>query len=276
MARPLLPQSQHSPSSRRNVRYEFSILDGDASIPSAALTFQAPKSVNQISALRRSGQLTGGDAPHDLARRIQIQTQLEYFIVFLYIDAMHQIALGLARLAALARQDEWRAGEAEGITPTQGDIVIALALRPEGMRVGALAAQLHVSQATASDALAALDRKALIERYADPSDRRATLLRLSRKGRALAKRWPNGYARVIDTLSPKDQATLMGIVVRAIAALERQGAVSRQRMCLSCQFFVENAHPGAARPHHCRLIGAALGEGDLRIDCPEHQEANAA
>lgn len=189
---------------------------------------------------------------------------------------MHQIALGLARLAALARQDEWRAGEAEGVTPTQGDILIALAQRSEGMRVGALAALLHVSQATASEALAALDRKALIERYADPADRRATLLRLSRKGRSLAKRWPNGYARVIDALSTKDQAALMGIVVRAIAALERQGAVSRQRMCLSCQFFVENAHPGAARPHHCRLIDAALGEGDLRIDCPEHQEAHAA
>ncbi|MCR6643860.1 MAG: MarR family transcriptional regulator [Terricaulis sp.] len=187
-----------------------------------------------------------------------------------------QLALGLARLAALARQDEWRAGEAQGLTPTQGDILTTLAQRAEGMRVGALAAQIHVSQATASDALAALDRKGLIERYADPTDKRATLLRLSRKGRALAKRWPDGFARVIDTLSPKDQAALMGIVVRAIAALERQGAVSRQRMCLSCQFFAENAHPGAARPHHCRLIGAALGEGDLRIDCPEHQEAHAA
>ncbi len=189
---------------------------------------------------------------------------------------MQQLAVGLARLAALARQDEWRAGEATGLTPTQGDILTTLAQRRDGMRVGALAAQLHVSQATASDALSALDRKALIERYSDPNDRRATLLRLSRKGRAVAKRWPAGFARVIDALSPEDQATLMGVIIRAIDALEREGAVSRQRMCLSCQFFAENAHPGAARQHHCRLIDAALGEGDLRVDCPEHQEANAA
>lgn len=187
-----------------------------------------------------------------------------------------QLAFGLARLAALARHDDWRAGEIEGLTPTQGDILRTLLQRADGMRVSAIAAHLNVSQPTASDALAALDRKELIERRPDPADGRAQVLRISRKGRALAKRWPLSFGAVIESLSPADQAALLGIVTRAIGKLQREGAISRQRMCLSCRFFAPDVRRGAAHPHHCRFIDAPLSEGDLRVDCPEHEEADAA
>ncbi|HRO04534.1 MAG TPA: hypothetical protein PLS69_13105, partial [Terricaulis sp.] len=115
-----------------------------------------------------------------------------------------------------------------------------------------------------------------VERRADKADGRAALMRLTRKGRALARRWPASFDSVVQALSARDQATLMGILVRAIDTLQRQGAISRQRMCLSCRYFAPNAHPGQARPHHCRLIDTALSEGDLRVDCPEHEAADAA
>lgn len=187
-----------------------------------------------------------------------------------------QLAFGLARLAAIARQDDWRAGEIEGLTPTQGDILRALLQRSDGMRVSAIAVHLNVTQPTASDAIAALERKQLVDRLADPTDGRAHIMRPSRKGRALAKRWPASFGAVIESLSKKDQAALLGIVTRAIDALQRTGAISRQRMCLSCRFFEKDTHPGAQHPHHCRFIDAPLSEGDLRVDCPDHEEANAA
>lgn len=187
-----------------------------------------------------------------------------------------QLSFALARLAALARQQDWRAGEAEGLTPTQADILRALTHPAEGLRVGAIAERLHVTQPTASDALAALERKSLVERRADPADGRAALMRLTRRGRALARRWPPSFDAVVQALSPRDRAALMGIALRAIDKLQREGAISRQRMCLSCRYFAPNAHPGQTRPHHCRLIDAALSEGDLRADCPEHEEAQAA
>lgn len=187
-----------------------------------------------------------------------------------------QLSHGLARLAALARQDDWRAGEVEGLTPTQGDILRALMQRPEGLRVTVLAAHLNVTQPTASDAATALERKGLVEKLADPDDGRALVLRATRSGRALAKRWPLSFGALVDVLSAEDQARLLGIVTRAIHDLQRRGAISQQRMCMSCRYFAPNAHRDKARPHHCGFIDAPLGEGDLRVDCADHEEAHAA
>lgn len=187
-----------------------------------------------------------------------------------------QLSHGLARLAALARQDDWRAGEVEGLTPTQGDILRALIQRREGLRVSALAQRLNVTQPTASDAVATLERKGLIEKLADPDDGRALILRPTRSGRALARRWPLSFGAIIDTLAPADQVLLLGIVTRSIEALQSRGAISPQRMCLSCRYFARGVHRDAARPHHCRFIDAPLGEGDLRVDCPDHEGAPAA
>lgn len=184
-----------------------------------------------------------------------------------------QISFGLARLAALARQDDWRAGELEGLTPTQGDILRLLLQRPDGLRLTALAAQLQISQPTASDAVAALVRKDFAQKHADPDDARALLLRVTRAGRALAKRWPLSFCAVVEAIPATDQAALLGIVMRAIENLQRQGAIAPQRMCHSCRYFVPNAHPGRARAHHCRFINAAIGEADLRVDCAEHEAA---
>ena len=181
------------------------------------------------------------------------------------------LSLGLARLAALARQEDWRVGEVEGLTPTQGDILRTLLRRPEGLRLTTLAAHLLVSQPTASDAVAALERKGLARKFADPSDGRALLVRATRAGRSLASRWPLSFDAIVDVLAPEDQAAMLGIVTRAISALQRQGAISPQRLCLSCSFFAPNLHRDKARPHHCRLVDAPLGEGDLRTDCPEHK-----
>lgn len=184
-----------------------------------------------------------------------------------------QLSHGLARLAALARQDDWRAGEIEGLTPTQGDILRTLILRQEGLRVSTLAAHLNVTQPTASGAVASLERKGLIEKLADPDDGRALLLRATRSGRAMARRWPLSFGVVVDVLSTADQALLLGIVTRSVHALQRKGAISPQRMCLSCRYFAPDVHRDNERPHHCRFIDAPLGQGDLRVDCPEHEEA---
>lgn len=184
-----------------------------------------------------------------------------------------QLSDGLARLAALARQEDWSTGEVEGLTPTQGDILRLLAARPQGTRLTTIAAQLQVSQPTASDAASTLERKGLLAKQADPLDGRAVLLSATRSGKALAKRWPAGFGSVADSLSVDDQTALLGILTRAIFKLQRQGAISPQRMCLSCRHFRADAHPGKSRQHHCGFIDAPIGDADLRIECADHEEA---
>ncbi len=184
-----------------------------------------------------------------------------------------QLAFGLARLAAHARQVTWQAGEREGLTPTQAEALDLVARRDEGIRLTALANQLQVTQPTASDAVAALVRKGLLTRHADPADRRAMLLRVTRDGEALLARWPTGFGATIAGLSSEQQEQLLGLVREAMVSLINSGAIPRQRMCQSCRFFAPNAHIGSDRPHHCRFVDLPLGPGDLRLDCTEHQEA---
>ena len=85
-----------------------------------------------------------------------------------------RLADGLTRLAAVARQLDWQAAEAAGLSPNQADILRFVATRPEGARLTAAAAHAGVRKATASDAVAALERKALARKHAggSPTGRR--------------------------------------------------------------------------------------------------------
>ncbi|MCY1144320.1 hypothetical protein OWR29_40535 [Actinoplanes sp. Pm04-4] len=45
-------------------------------------------------------------------------------------------------------------------------------------------------------------------------------------------------------------------------------------MCLTCRFFVPEAHPESpGHPHHCNFVDAAFGDAELRVTCPDHETA---
>ena len=184
-----------------------------------------------------------------------------------------RLADGLARLAAVARQIDWHNAEMEGLSPTQADILNFAVSRPTGVRLSAAAAQAGVTKATASDAVAALERKRLIDKRPDPLDRRALALVATNEGRALQGRWPASFEAVIGGLNAAEQETLMRLVAKMIRALQLKGLIAPQRTCVSCQFFRENAAPGQPEPHYCAFVGAPMGDRHLRVDCPEHQAA---
>lgn len=186
-----------------------------------------------------------------------------------------QLANGLERLAAVARREDWRTGETEGLTPTQADI-LRLVLARGAVRLAQAAAHAGVSQPTASDAVTALERKGLIEKRADPGDGRALALKATRSGRALGGRWRNSFEHIAAVIPAPDQARLLAIVVAAIRELERRGEISPQRMCVTCRYFAAGVHAGARKPNHCRLLDTAIGDAELRVDCPEHEPAQAA
>ncbi len=61
--------------------------------------------------------------------------------------------------------------------------------------------------------LADLDRAGLVERYADPADRRRTIVEIIPAQRALVHEWLDGaagpLARVLDKLAPSEQAAFL-------------------------------------------------------------------
>ena len=182
-----------------------------------------------------------------------------------------QIAFGLERLGAAARQKQWEQAEESGLTPTQIAILELAASRTDGVRITDAAAQIGVTQPTASDAARSLVDKGLLERLADPDDGRATRLHPSEDGGQILARLGSGHETVARAVAPRDRPAFFAALVRAVATLQRGGDIPLQRMCLSCKSFEPDRHDNPNKPHHCRFLNAAIGPVGLMLDCPDHQ-----
>jgi DNA-binding MarR family transcriptional regulator len=130
-----------------------------------------------------------------------------------------RLRLAIARMARRLRQD---ALEAEG-APLSPSLNAALAtVEIHGpLTPSELAARERVQRPTATRILGRLAELGLVERTADPSDRRAALITVTREGRDLLRRLrtrKNAYlARRLRELDPADAAALE----RAAEVLER-------------------------------------------------------
>lgn len=187
---------------------------------------------------------------------------------------------GLDRICAVMRADQWTIAGTAGLNPTQLHALTFIAGRAEaGVRVGAVAAQLGVTQPTATDSIAALVRKGLLTKHADPEDPRAVSVRTTASGRDVVR--AIGLAitateRALETLSPAEQNELLLLIIKTIRALQVAGAIAPQRLCVTCKYFRPHAHEDHRSPHHCDYVDAALGVEALRLDCAEHEAAPAA
>jgi DNA-binding MarR family transcriptional regulator len=184
-----------------------------------------------------------------------------------------RLADGLARLAAVARQLDWQAAAAAGLSPTQADILRFVANRPEGARLTAAAAHIGVRKATASDAVSTLEAKSLLRKQADASDGRAIALKATARGARVALKWPASFGPVVAGLSDNEQELLLTLVIKMIRQLQLRELIAPQRTCVTCRHFRENVSPGTASPHFCAFVGAAMAERHLRVDCAEHEPA---
>jgi DNA-binding MarR family transcriptional regulator len=159
------------------------------------------------------------------------------------------------------------------LSPTQADILRFVAHRPAGARLTAAAAHAGVRKATASDAVTALERKALVHKYADASDGRALALKSTAEGNRVAQTWPSSYAPIVAGLSQAEQELLLGLVVKMIRQLQQRQLIAPQRTCVTCRHFRENFAPGTGTPHFCAFVGEPMAERHLRVDCAEHESA---
>lgn len=188
-----------------------------------------------------------------------------------------QIAHGFLRIAQVLRQDGYRGRERHGLSVTQAQLVALVASRGP-LRVGEIARELGVTSASASDSLRALDEKGLIGRSSAPGDRRATLISLSPEGHLVAPLVAESVTRLVDAVSVLPGETrdvLLGALVELIAELAAEGVIAPARLCATCAWFEPGAHPGEARPNHCRFVDEPLGPADLRIECSDHTPSAA-
>ncbi len=189
-----------------------------------------------------------------------------------------RVTIGLAKIGIALKQQAWAEASGRGLTPTQGQALALLRANPQGLRLGALAAQLGITAPTASDSVAALARKGLVAKTPLAGDRRSALVRLTPAGdraAAAAAAWPDFLLAAVDELSAAEQAAFLRALVTMIRALQLRGRIPVARMCVSCRYFRPYHHDDPARPHHCAFVDAAFGDGELRLDCGDHTAAPA-
>jgi len=188
-----------------------------------------------------------------------------------------RIADALARLGSLARQREQTESTAETVSPLQARALVLL-MRRGDLRVGEVAKELMVTYGTVSVALTTLEEKDLVRKFQDPDEHRAVRIELTRSGKAMARRAAGWTAEALEpaiaALRKDESAALLGTLLKLILSLEREGVIGQARMCVSCVHFVPNGG-NRTRPHFCRLLDAAIGSAELRVDCAEHERAPA-
>ncbi|MGF7174829.1 MarR family winged helix-turn-helix transcriptional regulator [Azospirillum doebereinerae] len=194
-------------------------------------------------------------------------------------ELSHRIREGLSRVAMAMRIDDWRRSKATGLNPTQLSILDLLEGRAGGMGVKDIAAQLGVAQPTATDSIAALERKGFVLKRGTEGDRRAVNVDIAAEGRSALQ--ADGAARssaeqAVEALPIDEQQDLLVTLVKMIRHLQSLDVIPIQRMCTTCRYFAPFVHADAAHPHHCHFVNAAFGQRDLRIDCREHETADPA
>jgi DNA-binding MarR family transcriptional regulator len=187
-------------------------------------------------------------------------------------DLDAKLVAALERVGQALRVQMWDKAKQHGLSPTQLQALLRLATDPpKRRRIGVLAAELDITHPTVSDAVAVLRRKGLVDR--DPQRRRA-VLSLSGRGRALANEladWDRRTREQFADVPAADKQTTLRLLLDLIAGLQRSGAITVARMCVTCRFFDRDAHPDASQPHHCALVDMPMSGDDLRVDCAEHE-----
>lgn len=189
----------------------------------------------------------------------------------------HRIREGLARVAMAIRGDDWNRARVSGLNPTQLFILELLKGRKDGLAVKAIAANLGVTQPTATDSIAALERKGLVVKTAGAADRRGVNVSITDDGHRVLATGSAGDSTAeaaVDALAQHEQEDLLLTLIKMIRQLQEARAIPIQRMCTTCRYFVPFRHPDAAQPHHCNFVDAAFGQQDIRIECREHETAD--
>jgi DNA-binding MarR family transcriptional regulator len=189
------------------------------------------------------------------------------------VESTERIATGLHKIGLVLRHAAWRDQPRSGLTPTQAQLLAALAASAGGRTLSSLATELGVTSPTASDSLGALERKGLVERRRAAGDGRALAVRPTSAGRRLSRTlalWPDFLLDALDALDGSERAVFQRALVKMIRSLQAQGRIPIARMCVGCRFFRPHAHAGSSKPHHCAFVDAPFGDAELRLDCADH------
>lgn len=175
----------------------------------------------------------------------------------------------LTRTARLIASD----GYSTGLNPAQWQALRYLAIANRFSRTpGALTLWLGQTKGTVSQTIAALERKRLVERAADPDDRRVVRLALTPAGRATLDAAPDGIAdAMLARMTAADRAAFAPLLERMLTAHLAARGYRPFGLCADCRHFDRDSPQG--NPHFCALLATALTPADAGSICAEQEAA---
>jgi uncharacterized protein YaaW (UPF0174 family) len=141
------------------------------------------------------------------------------------------------------------------------------------MRLSEIAEGLAVTPATASDAVAVLVDKGLVQKAKSVQDKRAIAVTLTQQGSQQAAKvscWTDFLSEAVEELSEEEQVIFLKGLTKIILKLQEQGRIPIAHMCVNCNFFKPNQYPGLPKPHHCDFVDRAFGDRQIQIDCQDY------
>lgn len=182
-----------------------------------------------------------------------------------------RIVAALERIAQAFRVLLWNESKEHTLSPIQVQILIFLRFHPaDKARVSYLAEEFNLSKATISDAVKALEQKDLLSKEAETKDGRGSVLRLSSKGKKLTDKislFSTEIQSPLEQMPAAEKQKMLSQLIQIIHHLNLAGIISVQRMCFSCQHYMNKGH----MQHYCSLMKKPLASSEIRIDCPEHE-----
>jgi len=176
-----------------------------------------------------------------------------------------EVAVLLERLARVVQNE----AHVAGLKPTQWEALRYLARANRFSRTpSGLTAYLGVTKGTVSQTLNALERKGLVAKTADPTDRRQVRIDVTAEGTRLLERDPlamlSGASSALST--PERLRVAGGLEALLRESLHRRGG-RPFGVCRTCRFF--SADDPAGAPHRCTLLDEPLSADDSNRICEE-------
>ncbi|MDN5934043.1 MAG: MarR family winged helix-turn-helix transcriptional regulator [Pseudonocardia sp.] len=187
-------------------------------------------------------------------------------------DLDGRLADAVERLGDAARAMLRRSAAAEGLSPTQAQLLLRITSGSAREGTGALAGWLGVSAPTVSDALRTLAGKGVVDRGHPPEPRAWTATPHGLQVARRLRHWRGPLLGALHHQATERKAEALASILQVIAELNLDGHISTARTCLTCRFF--RGEP--AGEGWCTLLDTALSPATLRVDCPEHRAAAPA
>lgn len=189
-------------------------------------------------------------------------------------DVDSKIIVALERIAESFRVLLWNEAKEYGLSPIQVQLMIFLQTHPgHQCKVSYLAREFNMTKATISDAIKVLEQKKLLKRETETADTRSYIFHLTAEGKKITQKismFANPMHQPLQEFTTEEKENFLSGLLHLIYNLHQEKIIAVQRMCFTCRHYAAGKRKGE---HYCKLLQMTLRNGDLRVDCPEHEYA---